>query len=243
MVKRWSGLCRAGLCLILSGCISLPGFPELKPLPGFQQAPLKEELLYDKAILAYRVKDEDDSKRLVLRNAVGKKIQTEQELNRYISNVRIEAVGSGTRYPAYALAGIYTPFNFATGLFYVVPTVPLIMAGSAVVAAYRDKAETAYRSGRAHFSRGELKEALIEWDRAKAVAPELQAISDVEYWRGRALQQRGQGSEALIAYQHFLGYSERAQPEFFTTKDASDMTWEEEAYDIERRLAGAGHAQ
>lgn len=243
MVKRWSGLSSVGLCLILSGCIALPGFTELKRLPGFQQAPHKEELVYDKTIFAYRAKDEESSKGLVLRNAVGKKIQTEQELNRYISSAGTEVVGSGIRYPAYALAGIYTPFNFAAGLFYVVPTVPLLMTASGIVTAYREKAETAYRSGRAHFARGELKEALIEWDRAKAMTPELQAISDVEYWRGRALQESGQGSEAMIAYQRFLSYSERTQPDFFATKDAGEITWEEKASDVIKRIAGAGLAQ
>lgn len=237
VVKEGQRLCRVGLCLLLSGCTSLPGVSELKQLPGFMDTPPQEEIQYDKTVLAYRVGGTDASKGSVLRNAVGKKIQTAQELKRFTSSVNREIVGVATRYTAYTLAGLYTPYNVATKVFYIVPTVPLFVAGTVLKSAREEAVETAYGSGRTHFMRGELKEALADWSRAIALEPELRAISDLDYWRGRAFQEDGKVTEAVIAYQLFLSYSERTRPDFFTKKFPADMRWEEEAADIERRLS------
>lgn len=237
-VKVRAALAQVGLVLVLAGCADLPTFSDLNRLPGFSRSLVKIETHYDPTILGYRTKGEDVSGSPALRSVTGKKIQTEQELDRLIAASEEAVIGSGTKYTAYGLVGLYAPINLVDTLVAVLPNVPLYFASSTLNEAHQTALEAAYLSGREHFDRGEFREALADWDSAKAAASNLHFYSDVDYWRGRALEASGKSSEAFIAYRTFLSYSESTRPPYFKQQVTSDMTWAEVASDIKKRLHG-----
>ena len=225
-----------GLVLALSGCISLPGFSDLRELPGFQDALVREDVFFDQAILAYRSTTRGAPNGQVLRNAAGTKIQTEQDLDRLVASKEHKVVGAGTKSAAYLLAGLYLPYNAVTGALWIVPSVPLLATAPVINKAVDEAAEADCRSGQAHFATGEFSEALRDWNRAKIILPTLQTESDIDYWRGRALEEEGRHAEAFLAYHLFLRYSERTWPDFFRQREPDEMTWRNVAADIEQRL-------
>ena len=83
---------------------------------------------------------------------------------------------------------------------------------------YTYETERAYREGRAHFEAGLFELALQRWEIALSTMPSMEVHSDIEFWRGQALDALGRPDEAVLAYSDFLIYSEASTPTYFEEK-------------------------
>jgi tetratricopeptide (TPR) repeat protein len=231
---------------IVSGCASappLPTFSALKELPGFDRGSIsKKDVVFDPAIRVYRKKvsngGSEEMTGIVLRDAFGKKIQSEEELSRAIKSINRETIGGGTKAAAYGLTGVYTPVTFAETIINYVFGFPIYWIINNNNKEDTRRAEEAYISGRRYFDSQKFEAALGDWKRAEILFPELHLNSDIDYWRGRALEALGENESARTAYLTFLNYSERSIPSDFKDLYPNDPAWAEKADDAERRLYG-----
>lgn len=223
--------------LAFSGCATMSDIRELRDLPGFTRSDVsREKTFYDPAVRAYRLMAKD-RKQPIMRGPGGKKIQTEEELTRFIAASEKEVIGLGAQGVEVSLQIVYFPVlvpYFIALAVILIPWTPLFFYTEAT---YKQEAENAYTAGRRHFDAGEAEAALISWERAKFVMPSLRAFSDIEYWRGRAFEALGQTRNARTAYEEFLSYSEQSIPAYFKDTYPADLTWLEKAEDSERRIA------
>ena len=235
---------------LLFGCASsLPTITEVRDLPGFRSYNFsKENTVYDPAVRAYRIRPMKKSSKVtdgaVLRDSLGKKIQTEEELTRTLEAVKKEGVGLGTKMAAYTLVVVYSPVIIARDIVSWVLSLPLLPFSLSDVKEYErlkkehhQAVENMYASGRRHFDSGEFEAALTEWEHARIAMRSLRDYSDIDYWRGRALEAQHQMRNARMAYESFLGYSERSFPPYFKGPYPDDPTWAQKAEDAEKRIA------
>lgn len=89
------------MSLQLSGCASLSGVQAVRALPGMTSAYSKERYYYDPSIGSYRLKaaegaraPADDAK--AARDYAGRKIRTEEGLERFIKAHEPDPIGPGT---------------------------------------------------------------------------------------------------------------------------------------------------
>lgn len=217
----------------LAGCAS---WFDLE-LPGGTSVLAKDRYYYDPSIRAYRVIDREKAPRSpdrdnAARDSGGRKIQTAEELERYLRAQERSPQGPLTKAGTLGITIIYVPVLMAFGIVML----PWVFWSSHVAKTYEEAAEAAYAAGREHFANGRTDQAVAEWDRALVMMPSLRAYSDIDYWRGRAFQAAGDDRAAASAYRTFLDYSERSLPARFKKAFAEDPLWEEKAEDAEGRL-------
>lgn len=226
--------------LFLPGCLSLVSFGEVRDLPGFEKGELaREKLVYDPAVKGYRVATEDDEqqeRKWILRNAAGKKIQSEEELVRLLKVNERKPISGVMKGTVYAFAVVYSPVVLIENAVGMVLGLPIIPLAYRVGKEHEIAAEEAYYSGRRFFEFGQIEEALIEWDYARISDSGLRFYSDIDYWHGRAFEAQGDFDNARTAYLIFLGYSQSILPAYFNKAEIPDGLWLNEAEDAERRI-------
>lgn len=234
-------LCTIVVLEIVS-CASVSDIRQMRDLPGSTPILWSKEYYYDPTILSYRFKEpkkEDESAEhgKVIRDAAGEKIQTDEELQRFIQVDRKEHELLKTPFVStIVLAALYIPITLPFDIIEGILTAPL----SGMFLYYRgklqDEAEKAYVLGRQYFVDHRMEDALSEFDYAKNLIPSLQAFSDIDYWRGRVFEDIGKEGDTKISYMYFINYSERSMPEFFKVTYPDDPTWLEKAQDAQIRL-------
>lgn len=258
MTRLSSNLIRSMAILIvvftqLTGCVSLQKVEETRRPPASNLIYFShQDIFYDPDVRAYRLKTasgpEAYLKGAVLRDVFGKKIRTEQELARILTRMpqNEDLLGWGKKgnvaKTAYIVGFIiYLPVAGAVGEVELVIdktlNIPFIPVASNLKTAYQERSEAAYDQGRHQFDSKNYNGALTEWDYAKFLMPSLQGNSDVDYWRGRALEARHESKLAITAYQEFLNFSDQAMPSYFNYRYPEDPDWSKKAEEAETREA------
>jgi hypothetical protein len=214
------------------GCMTLGDVRAVRDLPGLTAIPSAKNVVFDPGIRAAR----DKKTGLAFRDSLSKKIMTEDELVRVTNSHSSPKLGTGSTIAGITIAIIYVPIGLALGIAEWVITLPVQPYFSYLAHAYPKIGEEAYTAGRQHFSSGDINAALIDWERARTATPNLLALSDMNYWRGRAFQVLGDSESAQSAFRAFIEYSERVIPESFKNQTLADATWTERARDTDERL-------
>jgi hypothetical protein len=229
----------------LVGCASVSDIRDARNLPGLARPTSNEEFYYDPSIRSYRVKksgehtDSSDKGRTI-RDAGGKKVQTEHELEYVLQSKKRELVGTGAQITTGVLIVLYLPVIISMYVVESVVMFPWSFMFAHYQRAYEREAEQAYSRGRKYFEDNQIDQALTEWEHARTMMPSLQAFSDIDYWRGRAFQVTDKTVEAQIAYLNFQNYSERSVPDYFKETFPQDPSWEEKAQEVEAQLVMLG---
>lgn len=228
--------------LEIVGCASVSDIRQMRDLPGSTPILWSKEQYYDPTTLSYRFKEpkkEDESAEhgKVIRDAAGKKIQTDEELQRFIQVDRKEyELLKAPFVSTIVLAALYIPITLPFDIIEGILTAPLSMMFHYYQGKLQGEAEKAYILGRQYLAEHHMEDALSEWDYAKKLIPSLQAFSDIDYWRGLAFEELGKEGDTRTAYIYFINYSERSMPEFFKVTYPDDPTWLEKAQDAQIRL-------
>jgi tetratricopeptide (TPR) repeat protein len=234
----------------LIGCTTLDDVRQAREFSIKKGVPVSNYgFYYDAAIGAYRerVKVGPERPGLLLKNAAGQRIQTEQELVRAVDVSSKESPGNQPSPVTVWVSGLYGLGLFGAAVYYWPVTVGLPIVHGVLylpfspvpphlMTQYERAAEQDYVAGRGHFDAGEFGAALEEWERARVVMPSIQATSDINYWRGRAFEALHQPREAFEAYDLFLNGSTDAAPQYFTHRYADDPPWDDKAAETARRI-------
>lgn len=225
----------------LLGCASLSDIRQVRDLPDMTKPASNEQFYYDPSIRSYRVKESrgttgSSGNGRTIRDAVGKKVQTESELERILQSNKRELIGRGTQITTIVLMVFYIPIAVPVAIVESVIMIPWSLMITHIQRTYESEAEQSYKLGREHFANDRIEQALAEWEHARTIMPSLQAFSDIDYWRGRAFQEAGKFAEAQVVYLNFINYSEQSVPGYFKETFSQDPSWEEKAKDAESRL-------
>lgn len=245
------------LSVQISGCTTFDGLKKMRDLPQATEAinddSNNQSPWYDKSVRAYRLaskKKQNGHENLepVMRDALGKKIQRQEELmaiseaqwNNVLGTHRKVAVGTGMMVGIGVLVAqviIFFPCVLVWGVAGSVLGLPSLPISSHLETAYIEEAERAYVKGREELAGGSYDSALASWDYAEHLLPSLQALSDVNFWRGRTFDALREPQSAVLAYSTFLYYSETSLPSYFKSDFPNDPTWEWKADQAEARIA------
>ncbi|MDR4481632.1 MAG: hypothetical protein R3B37_18045 [Nitrospira sp.] len=241
----------------LSGCTTFDGLKRIRHLPKAAETinydPKNPDVFYDQSVRAYRrmSKHQQNGQQqleAVVRDTLGKKIRQEEELlalsdtglSRTFGPSRTAVMGGGLLLGVgIFVAQIILFFPCALGLGVVgeVLGIPALPVSSHLETVYLEEAQQAYDRGREQLAAGSPESALASWDHAEQLIPSLQALSDMNYWRGQAFDSLNEPRPALLAYSTFLDYSESSLPSYFKANFADDPTWERKADHAESRMA------
>ncbi len=241
----------------ISGCTTFDGLKKKRDIPKATEAinydPKNQNLWYDKSVRAYRLatkEKQNGHQRLepIIRDALGKKVQREEELIAISEAQFGNVLGTGSKVAAgagmtvgvgllIAQVILFFPCVLVLGVAGGVLGLPSLPISSHLETAYIEEAQRAYVRGREEFAAGSYDSALASWDHAEHMMPSLQALSDVNFWRGRTFDALGAPQSAVLAYSTFLHYSEISLPSYFKADFPNDPTWEWKADQAEARIA------
>lgn len=203
----------------ITGCSSHYGAKLPKDSPYEKNIPETE---YDPTILAYRFKDSGP----VIRDSSGKKVRTEEELIQFkkaklkdIDNQKKKAV------PFIAAAIIYAPYTIVIGIIDGIVSSPWNLMVKHYKKKTENTAEKYYFSGRGFLDNKEYDRALADLEYALFIMPSLRSQSDIDYWRGFALEGKGKIGESQYAYLMFIEFSEKNTAKYFREKHNSEPSW------------------
>lgn len=222
----------------LVGCASLSDVTEVRQLPGLTWS--FKEAQYDPSILSFResAQDSDSTQnKRVLRDSLGKKIMSEDELSRLKQASETKVLDKGTIGTSYVLIAIYLPVAVAVGAVESIIMIPWTITFNHYSNVYRNNTEEKYIAGRSDFDKGQYESALANLEYARVLMPSMIAFSDVDYWRGRTFEQNIKNEDALASYRTFIEYSESSVPTYFNKKFSDDPSWLEKANDAKQRIA------
>lgn len=236
---------------VLTGCATLDDIETSRKFaPKYPNGISKSQLFdYDPDFRGYRIRpdknhsQESSIKGPLVRDELGKKIQTGTELESYLKTrespgFEKHKVAMGSASGIMIVEGIAEViFLWPVMLVQGVLNLPMQPVISNVEAQYRNDAEIAYISGRENVISGKPDEALADLERAVVFWPALKEVSDVDYWKGRAFESLNQPEKALAAYEDFLNFSESSSPPFFKEKDSLKDSWKSKADDADARIS------